>query len=668
MSVKESPQQIIETLREEIRQHNYRYFVLADPLVSDSEYDRLLRRLIELEEKHPELVTADSPSQKIGAEPQKAFAPVTRDNPMLSLENAMDRAEFEEWRDRLVREIGEAGGDDFVCEPKIDGVAVELIYRDGVLFQAATRGDGVNGEDITQNIKTVRPIPLKLLGDNPPRLLNVRGEVFMEKKDFERLNEQQKEVGEKIYANPRNLTAGSLKQLDSKITASRPLKFIAYGLGSVDGVKLASQWEFLIAVKEWGIPINMLSKHCRKFDEVVDSYDQMLQAREKLAYEIDGVVVKVNDFDLQNEAGFRARSPRWAVAWKFPSQEERTRIVDIEIQIGRTGALTPVARLEPVEVGGVTVSNATLHNEDEIKKKGVLIGDWVFVRRAGDVIPEVVKPIPDLRSGDEKPFVMPKKCPVCGTKVVRAEGEAATRCPNRDCEAQVKERIWHFASREAMDIEGIGGKLIEQLVDSGSVKDAADLFDLKTEDLVPLERVAEKSAKNVVDAIEKSKTTTLTRLIFALGIRNVGVTVAEILAERYPTIEALMSAPEPEIADLHGVGPIIAKEIVTFMGDRGNRTMIGRIVKAGVTYEISSERISDTLNDEVFAFTGTLTRFTRGEAAAAVKKRGAKVVNSVTSNTTCVVAGDKAGSKLKKAEKLGVKVIDEETFARLIGD
>ena len=668
----------IEKLREEIRLHDYRYHVLDDPLISDAEYDRLFRRLVEIEAAHPDLVTPDSPTQKVGAAPQAGFKVVKRDVPMLSLENAMNAEEFIEWTERLIREIGEGGAEDFVCEPKMDGVAVELVYRGGALVQGATRGDGVNGEDITANIRTVRSIPLKLRG-RAPSYVNVRGEVFMDKAVFEELNRQQMEAGEKAYANPRNLTAGSLKQLDPKVTASRPLRFVVYGLGSVEGAGLedsarpaaarpfASQWDFLAAARGWGLPTNRLSKRCRARDEVIAYYSELVSSRASLPYEIDGVVVKLNDFDLQREAGFRARSPRWAVAWKFPPQEERTQILGIDVQVGRTGALTPVARLEPVAVGGVTVSNATLHNEDEIAKKGVLIGDWVFIRRAGDVIPEVVAPIPELRTGDERPFRMPKECPVCGTPVVREEGEAAIRCPNTACKAQVKERIRHYASREAMDIEGLGEKLVGQLVESDLVGDPAGLYRLTADDLVPLERMAEKSAENVISAIARSKKAAFARFIFALGIRNVGTTVAEVLAEHFPTVDALRAASEEEISGVRGVGPVIAGEVSRYFADQGNRDLVDRLLGAGVSFESAPTVRSAELEGEIFVFTGVLTRLTREEAEAEVKKRGGKTSDSVSSKTTCVVAGEKAGSKLEKARKLEVRVIGEDEFLGLIG-
>ncbi len=657
----------VETLRDNLRQHNYRYHVLDDPLISDAEYDRLMRQLIDLETEHPELVTPDSPTQKVGAAPLATFRTIIRTIPMLSLENAMNREELVEWQERLVREIGDDGDGDYVCEPKLDGVAIELIYKDGLFHQGATRGDGRSGEDITGNIRTVRPIPLRLRGKSVPKLLNVRGEVYMDKADFDSLNEVQKESGEKLYANPRNLTAGSLKQLDPKITAARPLKFAAYAFGELVGASVSTQAEFLERLKQWGLPVNRHSKRCQHLDDVMAYYEDILSRRESLPYEIDGVVVKVNDFALQAEAGLRARSPRWAVAWKFPPHEERTRVLDIVIQVGRTGALTPVARLEPVQVGGVTVSNATLHNKDEIRKKDVRIGDWVFVRRAGDVIPEVVKSIPDLRDGREQEFQMPARCPVCGTRVQRLEDEAVTRCPNVACEAQVKERIRHFASRDALDIEGLGEKMVAQLVASGLVKDFADLYKLTFENLEPLERMAAKSAENLVKAIEDSKKTTLGRLIFSIGIRNVGVTVAEILAEHFADLETLIQAPEEEIAELYGVGPVIAAEIVSYFKDKHNKTIITRLIAAGVSYKKIKQVRSNEFEGEIFVFTGALTRLTREEAEKEVKQRGGKATSTVSKKTTCIVAGDKAGSKLKKAEQLGIKVIDETEFLKLIG-
>lgn len=667
MSSKKEATKEIERLREEIRYHDHRYYVLNAPVISDAEYDRLFRRLLELEREHPELVTPDSPTQKVGGEPVEGFEVVTRTIPMLSLENAMNDKEFHEWEERLQRALGTVKEMHYVCEPKMDGVAVELIYHDGVLAMGATRGDGVNGENVTANIKTVRSIPLKLLGGPAPRILNVRGEVFMDREDFEQLNRKQIEAGEKPYANPRNLTAGSLKQLDPRITASRPLKFFTYGLGEIRGESIAGQWDFLSRAKEWGLPVNELSRFCTRSEEVSEYYSTILEKRNALPYEIDGIVVKLNDFSLQEQAGTRARSPRWAVAWKFPPHEERTRVLDIEVQVGRTGALTPVARLEPVRVGGVTVSSATLHNEDEIRKKDVRVGDYVFVRRAGDVIPEIVASIPEARSGKERIFKMPARCPVCGSGVVRHENEAITRCPNISCTAQVKERIRHYASREAMDIEGLGDKLVAQLVEKGLVQNVADLYCLRMEDLATLERMAEKSASNIIAAIRRSKRRTLARFLFALGIRNVGATVAEILVDHFGSLEGLMDAKAEELTEIEGVGPVIADEIERFFSNEENRRLVRRLLDAGIEFEREEAPKGARLQGEVFVFTGALSGFSRKEAEEEVKKLGAKTSSSVTKSTTCVVAGEAAGSKLEKARKLGIKIIGVEEFLELIG-
>jgi DNA ligase (NAD+) len=607
----------------------------------------------------------------VGATPQAGFEVVERARPMLSLENAVDEGELRQWRERLVRAVGAGGETDYVCEPKIDGVAVELYYENGSLARGLTRGDGVSGEDITANVKTIRAIPLRLFADDGvppfPDTLSVRGEVYMELDDFAELNRKQLEAGEKTYVNPRNTTAGSLKQLDPRVTASRPLKFFAYGIGNVDETDLTSQWEVLERLRSWRVPISEYPRRCESIDEVVSYYDRMREQRKGLPYEIDGVVVKANQFSVQAEAGERARSPRWAVAWKFPPQEERTRVLDIEVQVGRTGALTPVARLEPVIVGGVTVSNTTLHNQDEIDRKDIRVGDWVIVRRAGDVIPEVVASIRELREGRPRKFKMPERCPVCGTPVVRPEGEAVTRCPNATCDAQVKERIRHFASRNALDIEGLGDKLVAQLVDAGIIRGPADLYGLTLDDLTPLERMAQKSAENLIAAIAASKKTTLPRFVFALGIRNVGETVAGLLAEHYASVAALLDADEEELAGIDGVGPVIAREVKAYVSHPSNREMVGQLLEAGFEFPSRPEKKGTQFEGMTFVFTGTLTRMTRSDAQAEVKKRGGKATSSVSKKTTYVVAGDNAGSKLDKAEKLGVEIIDEDTFIDMIG-
>jgi len=670
MPTRKPTQADVETLRREIEHHNYRYHVLDDPSVADAEYDALMRKLEAIETEWPDLRTPDSPTLRVGAPPSQAFAVVTRRLPMLSLENAMDEAELRAWRERLVRAVGAAGEHDYVCEPKMDGVAIELVYERGVLMQASTRGDGTNGEDVTANVRTIRAIPLRLQSEKDaavPASVSVRGEIYLALADFERINQKQADAGEKLYANPRNTAAGSLKQIDPRVTATRPLRFFAYGLGSTEGMKLASQWDVLQAMRAWGLPVNPLSTRVDSIEDVLAFHADLEARRAKLKYEIDGVVIKVNDLGTQAEAGTRARSPRWAIAWKFPPQEARTRVLDIEVQVGRTGALTPVARLEPVRVGGVTVSNATLHNQDEVDKKDVRPGDWVFVRRAGDVIPEVVAPILDLRKGTLRKFKMPEKCPECGTPVVRPEGEAVTRCPNALCPAQVLGRLIHFASRGAMDIEGLGEKLIEQLVTTGLVKTPADFYRLSLQDLIPLERMAEKSAQNVIDAIDRSRSTTLPRLIYALGIRNVGETVAEFLAEHVESITSLMDADEEQLASIHGVGDVIAREIRTWASVDTNRKLVEQLLAAGVSPAQAPLAKTSEFAGKTFVFTGTLTRLTREDAETEVKRRGGKAASSVSKNTTFVVAGEKAGSKLDKATQLGVEVIDEDAFLKMIG-
>ncbi len=718
---KPTPQQV-EALRREIEAHNYRYYVLDEPVIPDAEYDRLLRRLEEIEARWPDLKTPDSPTQRVGAPPAQGFRVVRHRHPMLSLENAMNRAEVEAWRDRLVRVVGQAGAADFVCEPKMDGAAVELVYEDGVLVEASTRGDGESGEDVTANVRTIRSVPLRLRSPEadvrracpPPARLEVRGEVFITVADFEALNRRQADRGERLYVNPRNTAAGSLKQLDPSVTAERPLRFFAYGAGDPSAVGASTQWELLEALRAWGLPVNPESRRCGTLEQVFDYYALMtlrrsagevglrerLPARargevdegatdaewdsrelrrrarramrelnlgdEPLAYEIDGVVVKVNRFDVQREAGERARSPRWAVAWKFPPQEAVTRVLDIEVQVGRTGALTPVAKLEPVHVGGVTVTSATLHNPDEIARKDVRVGDRVWVRRAGDVIPEVVAPVTSQRRGHPPRFVMPERCPVCDTPVVRGDDEVVPRCPNAACPAQVRGRILHFASRTAMDIEGLGEKLVTQLVERGIVKDPADLYRLDVDTLAALERMGEKSARNLVAAIERSKETTLARLIHALGIRNVGETVAEALAAHFPSIDAVLGASEEELAAIDGVGPVIAREIRAWADVAANRDLVRRLREAGVDPRGAPAPRSDEFAGRTFVFTGTLESMTREEAERAVRERGGRATSSVSKKTTYVVAGPGAGSKREKALRLGVPVIDEATFLEML--
>jgi DNA ligase (NAD+) len=589
---------------------------------------------------------------------------------MLSLDNAMSEEEVREWRDRLIRAVGEAGGTGYVCEPKIDGVAVELVYEKGLLVQASTRGDGVNGEDVTANARTIKSIPLRLhaeaKGPKAPALLSIRGEIYMRIDDFERINKQQEESGDKLYANPRNTAAGSLKQIDPRVTAKRPLRFFAYGAANIGGTGIQSQWDQLQALKHWGLPVNPLSSRCEAIDDIIAFHGKLAVERQKLPYEIDGVVVKADDFAVQIEAGIRSRSPRWAVAWKFPPQEAKTRVQTIAVYVGRTGALTPVAHVEPVRVGGVTVSNVTLHNEDEVLRKDVRVGDWVVVRRAGDVIPELVAPILELRKGNPAKFKMPAKCPVCGTPVERIEGEAVTRCPNGTCPAQIRGRLIHFAGRGAMDIEGLGEKLVDQLVTEGLVSDPSDFYHLSVEKLADLERMGVKSAQNVINAIEGSKRTTMGRFIYALAIPGVGETVAELLASNLESIDDLWKSDQETLSGIRGIGPVLAEEIHTWASVAANRKVVKRLLDAGIAFA-TAPRVSNEFAGKTFVFTGTLTKFTREEAEAEVKKRGGKAAGSVSKQTSFVVAGEKAGSKLEKAQKLGVSVIDEDEFLKMIG-
>jgi len=658
----------VEELRRQIEHHNYCYYVLDQPEIPDAEYDRLMRRLQELEAQYPELVTPDSPTQRVGAQPVEAFGTVRHTMPMLSLDNALSEEEFREWWRRTADGLG---GERFevVAEPKLDGLAVELIYEDGRFRLGATRGDGYTGEDVTQNLRTIRSVPLRLRerdGGVPSRL-EARGEVYMEVERFREFNRQREEAGEPPFANPRNAAAGSLRQLDPRVTAARPLEILLYGVGVVEGVELRSHADELELLKDLGLRV-VPYRICRSPEEVQDFWAQMNEQREELPYEADGIVVKVNDRAQQERLGVRSRSPRFAVAYKFPPRQETTVVRDIEVQVGRTGALTPVARLEPVQVGGVTVSNATLHNQDEIERKDVRIGDTVIVQRAGDVIPEVVAVVKSKRTGRERKFKMPDRCPVCGSKVERPEGEVVARCINFACPAQVKARIEHFASRGGMDIEGLGTKLVEQLVEKGLVRSPADLYFLKKEQLVGLERMGEKSAENLLNALEASKDRPLARCIYALGIRHVGEHVAEVLAERFGSLEALMNASYEELEATPEVGPVVARSVRDFFDREDNVKAIERLREGGVKFPPVERRAAGEgkLAGKTFVFTGALSRFSRSEAEALVRQHGGRAASSVSKNTDFVVAGEKPGSKLAKAEKLGVKVISEEDFVKML--
>ena len=662
-----SLQQQIDTLRQDLRRYEYEYHVLDNPTIPDAEYDRLFHRLKALEAAHPELITADSPTQRVGAKPLSGFAQIRHEIPMLSLDNAFSDEEFyvfvKRIEDRLIR-LPEPLT--FCCEPKLDGLAVSILYVNGVLTQAATRGDGTTGEDITANIRTIRNIPLQLLMDNPPARLEVRGEVFMPHAGFERLNQQALEKGEKTFANPRNAAAGSLRQLDPKITSKRPLVLNAYGIGIAEGVDLPNtHYDRLQWLKSIGIPVNPEIRLCNGTDEVLDFYRDIQNKRSSLGYDIDGTVLKINDIALQEKLGFISKAPRWAIAYKFPAQEELTRLNDVEFQVGRTGAITPVAKLEPVFVAGVTVSNATLHNGDEIERLDIAIGDTVVIRRAGDVIPQIIGVLHDRRPADARPIIFPKTCPVCDSAIVRIEGEAVARCTGGlFCAAQRKEALKHFVSRKAMDIDGVGGKLIEQLVDRELVHTPADLFKLDLTTLTRLERMGTKSAENALASLEKAKNTTLARFIFALGIREVGEATALNLANHFKTLEALQNADLDALQQVPDVGEVVANRILAFWHEPHNVSVVNDLIAQGVHWETveTKEVTENRFKGKTVVLTGTLTQMGRNEAKALLQDMGAKVSGSVSAKTDFVIAGDAAGSKLTKAQELGVAVLTEEEF------
>ena len=659
----------IRQLREDIERHNYQYYALDQPLISDAEYDRLFRELQELEGRHPEFVSADSPTQRIGSAPLAAFAEVRHRVPMLSLNNAFDEEEVAAF-DRRVREMLDAGEIEYAAEPKFDGLAISLAYEHGALVRGATRGDGYSGEDVTANLRTIRAIPLRLPGQHPPALLEVRGEVLMLKADFEQLNRVQRDKGEKEFVNPRNAAAGSLRQLDSRITAARHLAFFAYGVGAAEGAPaFGKHSELLDYLVEHRFPVAKERKVVRGASGLLGYYRAIGDKRPRLPYDIDGVVYKVNDLAAQEKLGFVSRAPRFAVAHKYPAEEAMSEIVAIDVQVGRTGALTPVARLKPVFVGGVTVTNATLHNEDEIRRKDIRIGDTVVVRRAGDVIPEVVRVVPEKRHSHARTFVMPAKCPVCGSAVRRLEDEAVARCTaGLYCPAQRKQALLHFASRRAMDIEGLGEKLVEQLVDNEIVRTPADLYKLDIAALAGLERMAEKSAGNVIAAIDKSKRTTLARFIFALGIRNVGERTAADLALAFGDIEPLLQADEQSLQQVQDVGPVVAQSIAQFFAEPHNREVVALLLAAGVTFERTprAANVSSRVSGKVFVLTGALPNLSRDDAKAGIEAKGGRVTGSVSKKTDYVVVGADPGSKYDKAVELGIELLDEDQLLKLL--
>ena len=656
-------------LRASLEQHNHSYYVLDQPTVSDAEYDRLFRELQQLEQEHPELLTADSPTQRVGAAPLAAFAEVRHATPMLSLNNAFETAEVEAF-DRRVREALGVETVEYAAEPKFDGLAISLVYEDGVLRSGATRGDGSTGEDVTANLRTVRAIPLRLRGRGAPSRLEVRGEVLMFKADFARMNERQRELGEKTFANPRNAAAGSLRQLDPKVTATRPLKFFAYGTDAAAGGHLTRHSQTLDALAGWGLPVTAERRVAVGLDGLLEYFNDLGTRRASLPFDIDGVVYKVDLLAAQNTLGFVSRAPRFALAHKFPAEEAETVVEGIDVQVGRTGALTPVARLTAVTVGGVSVTNATLHNEDEVRRKDVRVGDSVIVRRAGDVIPEVVRVLAEKRPPTAAAFVMPHQCPVCGSAVRKAEDEAIARCTaGLYCPAQRKQALLHFASRRALDIEGLGDKLVEQLVDRDLIRTPADIYALKVETLAALDRMAEKSAANLVDAIEKSKQTTLARFIYALGIRNVGETTAQDLARYFGGIDSVQSADVATLQQVPDVGPVVAQSIAGFFGESHNRTVIDALLKAGVRFE-QREALKVSADGPIygktFVLTGALPTLTRDEATQRIRDCGGKVTGSVSKKTDFVVAGADPGSKQAKALELGVTLLDEAALIELL--
>ncbi|MCU4675755.1 NAD-dependent DNA ligase LigA [Catenovulum sp. 2E275] len=670
-SLNQTKQQIAE-LRRLLEDYNYQYYVQDNPSVPDAEYDRVMRELIALEQAHPEFQSPDSPSQKVGGQALSVFEQVEHRVPMLSLDNVFSDDELKAFEQRIFDRLKNNQALEFSCEPKLDGLAISILYRNGKLVQAATRGDGRVGENVTDNIKTIRSIPLKLRGDNFPAELEVRGEVFMPKAGFEKLNQQQKENGGKVFANPRNAAAGSLRQLDSKITAARPLAFYAYSVGYFEPEDniASSHFARMMQLKDWGLPVCPVIKKVTGCQQLAEYYQWIGEQRNSLAYEIDGVVYKVDSIELQQTLGFVARAPRWATAHKFPAQEEITQLLDVEFQVGRTGAITPVARLQPVSVGGVTVSNATLHNADEIERLQIKIGDTVIIRRAGDVIPQIVSVVEEKRDDAElTDIVFPTECPVCGSHVERIENEAVTRCSGGlICGAQLKESIKHFASRKALDVDGLGNKLVEAFVDLEMIKTPADLFKLTAEQIAQMERMGQKSAENLVNALEKAKQTTLAKFLYSLGIREVGEATANNLALHFKTLDAVQTANFEQLIEVNDVGQVVAEHIVSFFAEAHNQTVIEDLLAAGINWPQIEVVSADEqpLKDKIFVLTGTLSTMGRNDAKAYLQGLGAKVTGSVSAKTDYLVAGESAGSKLTKAQDLGIEILTEDDLTALL--
>ena len=662
-------------LQKELTEHSYRYHVLDDPVVSDVEYDMMLKQLIEIEDKFPQFSTSDSPTKRVGAPALDSFDQAIHSIPMLSLDNAFIDQDILDFHKRVVKKLNQ---EDilYTVEPKLDGVAVELKYENGLLLQATTRGDGVTGEVITQNVRTIRSVPLKLYEGKlkAPSLLEVRGEVIIMRPDFDGLNLRRLEQGESIFANPRNAAAGSLRQLDSKITATRPLDIFVYGTGLVQGISFQSQSQMLDVLKDYGFPVNPNIRRCITIDKVLKFYKELAALRDSLAYEIDGMVIKVDDIGSQHQLGEKIKSPRWAIAYKFPAMQKMTTINDIIVQVGRTGTLTPVAMLEPVNIGGAMVSRATLHNEDEIKRKDIRIGDRALVMRAGDVIPKVVKIIESQRKGTEVAFEMPALCPVCQSKIekVKLDKSIINKCVNASCQAQLKERIRHFVSKKAFDIDGLGKKIVVQLVDEGMIRSFADVFLLEKDKLADLDRMAEKSADNLVGSIEKSKKISLRRFVYALGIDHTGENAAKLISERFSTLKDIMATSQQVLEEINGIGPETASAVCKFFLNLENKAIIKEIINCDVIIEndqfVLPESRDNPFNNKRIVLTGTLSTMTRSEAKKNLEKCGADITSSVSSKTDFLIAGEKAGSKLEKAQKLGIEILDENRFITLLKD
>lgn len=656
----------IQKLRDSIEKHNYQYYVLNEPLISDSEWDELFKELENIEKKYPKLIDINSPTQRVGAKPAENFKTISHSKPMLSLANAMNNIELELFNDRMKKLLNTNQSLEYIAEPKLDGIGVELVYENGEFILGLTRGDGYSGEDITQNLRTIRSLPLKLLGNNIPELLEVRGEVFIRKKDFNELNKNQELNSKQIFANPRNAAAGSLRQLDATITANRPLSIYCYEPGSIKGVNYNTHAEFLKHIKKLGLPINSLIKKISGITNIIKYHNDLENRRLNLDYEIDGTVFKINNYRLREKIGFRSRSPRWAIAGKFKAQQATSIINNIDIQVGRTGALTPVARIKPVFVSGVTVTNVTLHNQDEIDRKDIRIGDNILIERSGDVIPKIIKVV-SRKNKNAKKYKINTSCPSCGKKAEKENNEAIIRCVNISCPSQIKARIQHYCSKLAMNIEGLGEKIIEQLIKNKLIINIDDLYSIKKKQIANIDRMGDKSASNIIESIEQSKNTTLARFIYALGIRNVGEHTAKVLENNY-NLKQFINAKEDDLLKIHEIGQIVANSIIEFWNNENNIKIVNNCLDRGVIIKSAKIPTSNSLNNKVFVFTGALKLMNRTNAKFMVEDAGGKTTNTINNKTTHLVAGKRAGSKLKKAKKLGVSILSEEEFLKLIND